>query len=176
MIYQHTIRGFVVALLIFSAGLLSAQTDEEEFQQLYQEYMQINQRLQQVQQQAFQDAVVAEHAEEYSSLVDAKLREIDTRAEELIDRRENTIDEIEAAQEEGDFEVIQELQQVYEQVTQELQPFMQQAMEDPAVQEMRTEFEEVLIAKMQEIDPEAGPLFDRMAELEEKLNRMMQQQ
>ncbi len=176
MTYQHVIRGVVAVLFLFSAGLLFAQTQEEEFQQLYEEYLEINQRLQQLQQQALQDDDVAEHAEEYSSFVDEKLREIDSRAEELVNQREDTIDEIEAAQAEGDFEILQELQQAYEQITQELQPFMQQAMDDEEVQEMRSEFEVVLIAKMEEIDPETVPLFNRMAELTEKLDRMMQQQ
>lgn len=173
---KHVIRSVAVVLVLFSTGFLFAQTQDEEFQQLYQEYMEINQRLQQIQQQALQNENVADHAEEYSSFVDEKLRNIDARAGELVDKREEKIDLIQAAQADGDFEIIQELQQEYEQISQELQPYMQQAMADEEVQERRNDFEEVLVAKMEEIDPETVPLFNRMAELSEMLDRMMQQQ
>ncbi len=176
MTYQLLTRGIVALLLVFSTGFLFAQMEEEEFQQIYDEYLQINQQLQQLQQQALQDEEIAGYAEEYSTLVDAKLREIDSRAEELVDQREETIDRIESAQQEGDFEGIQELQQAYEQINQELQPFMQQAMQDQEVQERQRELEEMLISKMEEIDPETVPLLNRMSELSEKLDRMMQQQ
>ncbi len=175
MNYNQVIKNIVAVLLLFSGGLVFAQTQDEEFQQLYQEYMELNQRLQQIQQQALQDENVAEHAEEYSAFVDEKLREIDPRAGDLVEQREETIDLIQAAQAEGDFESIQELQQGYEQISQQLQPYMQQAMADEEVQERRNEFEEILVGKMEEIDPETVPLFNRMAELSEKLDRMMQQ-
>ncbi len=175
MNYKHVISSVAAVLLLFSTGLLFAQAQDEEFQQLYQEYMEINQQLQQIQQQALQDENVAELAEEYSAFVDEKLREIDPHAGELVEQREETIDLIQAAQAEGNFEAIQELQQGYEQISQQLQPYMQQAMEDEEVQEQRNEFEEILVGKMEEINPETVPLFNRMAELSEKLDRMMQQ-
>jgi len=176
MSFHLITRSAVALLFLVSTGFLFAQMQDEEFQQLYDEYLQINQQLQQLQQQALQDENIAGYAERYSAFVDEKLKEIDTRAEELVDQREETIDRIEAAQETGDFEGIQELQQAYEQINQELQPFMQQAMQDQEVQERQQELEEMLIAKMEEIDPETIPLLNRMSELSQELDRMMQQQ
>lgn len=163
----------VAILLILSTGLLYAQTQGEEFQKLYSEYMEIEQRLQLIQQQAFEDDNVAKHAEEYSSFMDNKLREMDTRAGELIDQREETIDLIQAAQQEGDFETLQGLQEGYQQINQELTPFLQQAMADPEVQEKRFEFEQVLIGKMEDIDPKIMSLFEKMEELTQKLENLM---
>lgn len=161
MINQFYKASLVAILLILSTGLLFAQTQGEEFQKLYSEYMEIEQRLQLIQQQAFEDGDVANHAEEYSSYMDKKLRDMDTRAGELIDQREQTIDLIQAAQQEGDFETLQGLQEGYQQINQELTPYLQQAMADPEVQEKRVEFEEVLIGKMEEIDPETISLFKK---------------
>ncbi len=161
-------------LLLLSGGLLYAQTQGEEFQKLYSEYMEIEQRLQHIQQQALGDDNVAKHAEEYSSFMDNKLREMDTRAGELIDQREETIDLIQIAQQDGDFETLQGLQQGYQQINQELTPFLQQAMADPEVQEKRFEFEQVLIGKMEDIDPEIMSLFEKMEELTQKLESLMQ--
>jgi hypothetical protein len=175
MAFQNLIRGAVALLFLLSPGLIFAQDQDEEFQKLYAEYLEINQKLQQVQQQALMDENVAQQAEGYSSFIDAKLKELDPRAGDLVDQREKTIDDIQAAQEDGNFEKIQELQQVYEQVSQELRPYLQQTMEDPEVQERRNEFEEVLIAKMEEIDPQTVTLFNRMAEIADTLDQIMQQ-
>ena len=172
---QPIMRGIVALLFLFSAGLLFVQAQEEEFQELYQEYLEINQRLQQIQQQALQDESVAEIAENYSNFIDSKLKDLDSQAADLIDQREETIDEIESAQEEGDFESIQQLQEDYERITQQLQPFMQEAMQDEEVQERQRELEQVLIAKMEDIDPETMPLLNRMQELSSELDRLMQQ-
>lgn len=160
-------------LLLLSNGMLFAQTQGEDFQKLYSEYMETEQRLQMIQQQAFEDDNVAKHAEEYSSFMDKKLREMDTRAGELIDQREETIDLIQAAQQEGDFETLQGLQGGYQQINQELTPYLQQAMADPEVQEKRFEFEQVLIGKMEDIDPETLSLFEKMEELTQKLESLM---
>ncbi len=177
MTYQQIISGFVAVLFLLSTGLLStqAQQQEEEFQQLYEEYLEINQRLQELQQQALQDEEVAEHYETYSEFLDEKLKETDERAAELVEKRQDTIELIETAQEAGDFERMQELQQGYQQLNQELQPFMQEVMADPEVQQEREEFEEVLIDKMEDIDPETMPLLNRMNELSNQLDRLMQQ-
>lgn len=173
MVYQQLIRSAVVLVFLFSAGSVFAQ--DEELQQLYQEYMQINQRLQELQQRALMDEAVAEKAEEYSDFVDAKLRELDPRAAELVQKREETIDKMQIAQEEGDFESIQELQYEYQEISQELQPYLQRAMQDEEVQRRQQEIEEVLIAKMEEIDPETIPLLNRMMELSEKIDRKIRE-
>jgi hypothetical protein len=173
---QFLRSGILAVCLLFAASALVAQDQNDEFQQLYNEYLEINQRLQTVQQQALQDENVAEQAEEYSKFVDSKLKGLDSRAAELVDQREATIDNIEAAQDDGDFESIQELQQDYEMITQELQPYMQQAMQDEEVQVRQQELESVLIAKMEEIDPDTVPLLNRMMEISEQIERMMQHQ
>ncbi len=176
MTYQQVISSVVALLFFFSTGIVVAQTQDEEFQQLYEEYLEINERLQQLQQQALQNEEVAEHYEEYSSFLDDKIREIDPGASDLIQQREETIESIEEAQMGGDMETAQHLQQEDQQLNQQLQPYMQQAMEDPEVQERRDEFEEHLIDEMEQIDPEAVPLFNRMEELSRELDRMMQEQ
>jgi hypothetical protein len=161
-------------LLLLSNGFLYAQMQGEEFQKLYTEYMEIEQRLEYIQQQAFEDEEVAKYAEEYSSFMDKKLRELDPRAGELIDEREETIDKMQTAQQEGDFETLQGLQQGYQDLSQQLTPFLQQAMEDPEIQEKRFEFEEILVGKMEEIDPETMSLLQKMQELTQKLESLMQ--
>ncbi len=176
MNYQHVIRSVVALLFLFSTGVVVAQTQDEEFQQLYEEYLEINERLQQLQQQALQNEEVAAHYDEYSEYLDKKIREIDPDAGDLIEQRDEIIESLETAQVEGDMETAQQLQQQYQQINQQIQPYMQEAMQDPEVQERRNEFEEHLIDEMEQIDPEAVPLFNRMEELSRELDRMMQQQ
>jgi len=175
MTYQNILRGVVALVVFVSSGMLLAQQDEE-FQQLYEEYLEINQQLQQIQQQALQNEEVAAHYEAYSEFLDGKIKDIDPGAEELIDRRDQAINAIESAQAEGDIESAQQIQQEYEQVNQQLQPYMQEAMQDPEVQEQREQFEDALISEMENIDPESMPLLNRMEELSRQLDQMMQQQ
>ncbi len=156
---------FAAILMVGFAGTGYATAQEEDVQQLYQEFMEINMRLQQVQEEAMEDENVAVEAESYSNLISKKIKEIDTEAGAMVDRREEMITKFDEAQGNGDVETMQNLEKEYTELNTKLQPFLQRVMEDEEVVARKDKFEAILIAKMGEIEPETDKLFARINEL-----------
>jgi hypothetical protein len=161
--------GAVLIMGLFTLQGLYAQ--EEDIQQIYQEYMQINMRLQQVQDQAMNDEIVAEEADNYSSLVDEKVKSADPNGEGLLMRRDDTISKYQAAQLGGDTDEMARLEEQFTTINSELQPLINIALNDAEVIEKRDQFEKILIAKMEEIDPETDEMIQRITVLAEVLEK-----
>jgi hypothetical protein len=157
----------VMAITVFHG--LNAQ--EDDIQTVYQEYMQINMRLQQVQDQAMNDETVAGEADDYSALIDEKVKEAAPGGAELLKRRDDTISKYQQAQMTGNTDEMNRLEEEYTAINTELQPLLEIALTDEEVAEKRDHFEKILIAKMEEIDPETQELIDRITLLAQKLEK-----
>ncbi len=72
-------------------------------------------------------------------------------------------------------DAVQQATQAYQSVVQELQAVQQQAMQDPAIQQLQTEVQQAAIATMQEINPEVDAMIARFNEIRTELMQMQQQ-
>jgi chromosome segregation ATPase len=161
--------GIMIGLASSAFNNLIAQ--EDDIQKVYQEYMQINMRLQQVQDQAMNDETVAAEADDYSALIDEKVKDAAPDGAELLKRRDDTISKYQQAQMTGNTDEMNRLEEEYTSINTELQPLLDKALNDEDVVEKRDHFEKVLIAKMEEIDPETQVLIDRITMLAQKLEK-----
>jgi uncharacterized protein YdcH (DUF465 family) len=174
MIYQQIKKTIILVLLLAASLLLIAQQPPQGFQELYEEYGILSQQLRSTQQLAMQDPEIVKQSEEFSEFIDVKLKEQGTEVAELVDERNEVIEEIETARENQDQESEGELQPKYQQISQKLQPYIETVFEDSAVQERQAVLEALMIEKMKEIDPESEQKMDRLEEITEEIQKMME--
>jgi len=167
----------IIGLTISSLGLAQGQQGATLQQQLYMEMMQANQQIQQLQQQAFnQNIDLAEQRDELIAMIDDRMVELDPAAEALIEERDELVAQLQAATPGEQNDAIQQAGAAYQSVVQELQAVQQQAMQNPAIQQMQAEVQEAAIATMQEINPEVDAMISRFNEIRTELMQMQQSQ
>ncbi|MFO7897416.1 MAG: hypothetical protein R6U84_10820 [Candidatus Cloacimonadales bacterium] len=170
---RKTVAYLVAVIFMFSAAVLSAQEPDAEMQQVYQEYMTLNQELQALQQQVFEDPEVAEMNESFQKLLDEKIIEIDPEAATILEQQAKIEGDFMAAVENEDQEQLQELQQQYQTLDNQLRPLIDEAMQKKSVQEEQMKLEELVFAKMIEIEPGSQEKLDRIESLQMQLEQMM---
>ena len=57
----------------------------------------------------------------------------------------------------------------------ELQPFQQQAMQAPQIQQMQAQFQQATMSAMEDINPEIGNMISRFNDIRNQLIQMQQQ-
>lgn len=159
----------IVAVLFLVAITLQAQQTGESEEDLYQEYMTLNQQLQTTQSEALEDPEIAKLSDEFYSLLDDKMCEIDPAAEDLIKQREKIVEDYENAQENNDQEKLQKLQQDYQKLNSEIDGIQQEALQDEKIQQKQQEMETSVIEKMIEIEPETEERINRLQEVQGQL-------
>ncbi len=166
----------VIATLFFLVAItLQAQQTGETENDLYQEYMTLNQQLQTTQSAALEDPEIAKLSDEFYSLLDDKMCEIDPAAEDLIQQREEIVEDYENAQENNDQEKLQKLQQDYQKVNSEIENVQQQALQDEKIQQKQQKMETSVIEKMIEIEPKTEERIDRLQEVQRQLQEQSSQ-
>lgn len=168
----------VMACAAFPAALSAQQQTEppQEVQELLQEAQQIQQQLAPVQQQALADEEVQAGQQRAADAVRAAMIAADPTMETKLDRLEAIMAEAQQAQMTGDQETIVALTQEAQQLQPELAEAQAVALEKPEVESEIAAFQKQLRDKMAEIDPDARPLLDRLAQLEERLEALVRRQ
>lgn len=108
-------------------------------------------------------------------MIDERMVELDPAAEALIEERDELVAQLQAAGPGQQSEVIQQATQAYQSVVQELQAVQQQALQNPAIQQMQAQVQQAAMATMQEINPEVDAMINRFNELRNELMQMQQQ-
>lgn len=174
-------RTRIAFLLAFAATPLAVNAQQQtqpppEVQEWLQEVDQIQRQLQPVQQQALQDETIMQEQQRAADAVRAAMIRLDPTVEAGIDRLEAIMQEAQQAQATGDQQKIVALTQEAQQLQPQLAQAQAQALADPAVETQLAAFQKQLRDKMVEIDPDARPLLDRLAQLEERLEEAVRRQ
>ena len=175
--YSRIRTALVLAFLAFPAAL-SAQQQElpPEVQELLAEAQQIQQQLQPVQQQALQDEAVQQGQQRAADAVRAAMISADPTMEAKIERLEAIMQEAQQAQTTGDQATIVALTQEAQQLQPQLAEAQAAALQHPDVKPELEAFQKQLRDRMTEIDPNARPLLDRLAQLEQQLDEAVKRQ
>lgn len=168
------LTAIIAVFVLLTAGLLLAQEMPEGFQELYQEYIAISQQLQSTHQMVMQDPVIIEESEEFSSFIDQKLKDLSPEVSALVDERNQIINDIEAARETNNYDTENGLQPRFQELNQELQPYIYDILEIEEVQVRQTALDELFMQKMIEIDPETDQKIERLEVITEQLQKMME--
>lgn len=174
--FSRTRTALLLAFLAFPATLSAQQQLPPEVQQLLAEAQQIQQQLQPVQEQALQDEAVQQGQQRAADAVRAAMIGADPAMEAKIERLEAIMQEAQQAQAAGDQATIVALTQEAQQLQPQLAQAQAAALEHPDVQPQLEAFQKQLRDKMTEIDPDARPLLDRLAQLEEQLDEAIKRQ
>jgi hypothetical protein len=159
---RNTFRAIVstiaLALLVLPAVAVAQGPSE-------QEAVQIQLRLMQTQQQAMQDPGVQTAYEELTEHLLTAMERVDPSVGDKAARAETLQAEAIAAQQADDDQRLQQLAAEAEQLQTEFAVLQQQAMQDPELQASMVNFQDRVVAKMTEIDPETPQLLARLEEL-----------
>ncbi|MBW6516790.1 MAG: hypothetical protein K0B81_09315 [Candidatus Cloacimonetes bacterium] len=171
---QKMIGMTLVVLFLLSTGIIFAQEMPEGFQELYEEYMAISQQLQATHQAVMQDPEIIEKSEQFSEYIDQKLIALSPEVAEVVRERNSIISELEDARDKEDRSKEVELQPRFQQLNQELQPYIESVLDDSEVQDRQEQLDALFMAKMNEIDPETDQKIERLEIITEQLQKMME--
>jgi hypothetical protein len=166
-IVRKTFRVAALALAALAAPtVLAAQEAPSQTAAPEAEIAQIQQRLMQIQQRAMQDAELqAAQAEVGQELVAAMTR-VDPTAAAKTERASTLQQDVAAAREAGDNERLHELAAEAEQLQADFAVLRERAMQDEQMQAVMIAFQDKLVAKMAEIEPETNDLLARLNEIQ----------
>lgn len=161
------------------------QQDPEEVQAkleaLHQELEKISIRLSEIHQEALLDADVRKLLVEYESSLTEKIRDAAPGLGEQVDAHEKVLEDISDVGKDGDdisSEEKEELEQLLAQhgeLKQQLAPIENQLLNDPEMREARSEYQEELIAAMNEVDPKVEEIIAERMELAQNFMALQQQ-
>ena len=175
--FSHTRTALILAFAAFPATLSAQQAEPpQEVQEMMAEVQQIQQQLQPVQQQALMDAGVQAGQQRAADAVRTAMIEKDPAMEARLDRLEAIMQEAQQAQAAGDSEKIAALTQEAQELQPQIVAAQEEALARPEVELEVAAFQKQLRDKMAELDPEARPLLERLAQLEERLQEAARRQ
>lgn len=161
----------------FAQGQPQTQSQEQtEAQQLYQEYAQLNQQLQQLQQQAMQDESISKKGEALDKKVRDAMIANNPDIKSTLDKRDEIMAKYQEAQQAGDQETLMQLSQSFQSISKTIQAEQQKVMQQPELQSELQDFQTILKAKMEEINPNTSQIISRLQELQAKLMSIQQGQ
>ncbi|RPI72544.1 MAG: hypothetical protein EHM47_08090 [Ignavibacteriales bacterium] len=154
---------------------LSAQdtTSQEEREKIIEEYKQISSRLMELQKQALSDLNVSKQAENFSQNLEKAMVREDSTVLNKINRREEIISKFEEADKTGNQTEAYNLQQEFQEITEELMVHQKNILESD--EELRKEgeaLEDSLYEKMKDIDPEVPKLVARLETLNNQIQNL----
>jgi hypothetical protein len=138
------------------------QEMDPETMALMSEVQELQQRLQPIQEEAMQDQELNVQLQDLQQRVETAMRQ---EAPELLDRMDGLEEDFMAAQADGDQERVQEIAMEAQGVEMEIQAVQSQVLEQPELQESLDAFQAAQRERMNEIDPEAGAMLDRLEEI-----------
>ncbi len=171
--YARTLNAAVAALFLVAHAPAAAQElpgqdvpGQGEMQELFEEFQEKSERFERIHSQAMEENedLQEKEAELQEQMNDAVLA-ADPDFEEGVERLGELQAEMMEAQAEEDQAAAQEIMQEAQALEGRLQQAQAQAMQQPDIQQGMEDFQEALITKMTEIDPEAEELLERLEEL-----------
>jgi hypothetical protein len=176
--FTRTRMAIVLALAVTPAALSAQeqQAPSPEVQQWLTEVQQIQMQLQAVTEEALQDEAIQAEQQRAADAVRAVMIQLDPTMDAKIERFEAIMQEAQLAQATNDQQTIATLTQEAQQLQPQIVEAQAKALEHPDVEPRVTAFQKQLRDKMVELDPEAKPLLDRLAQLEEQLREAMERQ
>lgn len=136
-----------------------------EVQQLLVEKQQLETRLGEIQEQALEDETLREQQTTLTNTVRGAMIEADPTMQQKLERIEAIMDEARTAQTAGDVERIAALTAEAETLQPEIREAQARALAIPEIEQQVDAFQLALRTRMEELDPEASQLFDRLEEV-----------
>jgi hypothetical protein len=155
------------------ASAQEAEQSQEDVQQWVREIQQLQSELEPVQQEALQDSAIQQHQEEIGGLVRDAMIALDSTNALRLERMGQIIEEAQVAQSTGDTAKIDALTSEAETLQPHIEAAQAEALAQPEIETRIEQFRQDLHAKMIDIDPEAKPRLDRLAELSRRVQRAM---
>lgn len=172
------VRATFLSLLFLAAplGLFAQQQGTidpaqipPEAQELIGELQQLQTRLQPIQQEALQDPEIQAAQQALGAEIQEAMAEADPSTPEKMQRLQELMVQAQAAQAEQDAAAMNEIVTEARALEQELQAAQAAAIESPELAPRVEAFEDRLLERMVEVDPEAESLLDRVQELNARL-------
>jgi len=160
-----TLRPSLLAMALLAApvGLAAQEAPAEPQQQT--EAQQIQSRLQEIQARALQDPALVAAQDSIGTELVATMERVDPSYKAQAERAETLKSEVAAAQEAKDNAKLNQLAAEATQLQQGLAAARERAMQDPQMAARIKAFQERIVAKMVEVDPETQTLLGRLQEM-----------
>lgn len=178
------VRTTFLSLLLLAAplGLFAQQQGAvdpaqlpPEAQELIGELQQLQARLQPIQQQALQDPEIQAAQQALGAEIQEAMVEVDPETPEKMERLQELMVQAQAAQAEEESAAMTEIVSEARALEQQLQAAQAAAIQSPELAPRVEAFQDRLLERMVEVDPEAEALLDRAQELNARLAAVLGQ-
>jgi uncharacterized coiled-coil DUF342 family protein len=173
MLFKNRLFYVIVIVMMFSTIIYSqSQQQMDEGQQLYLQYSLLNQQLQELQQQALSDNKIAEQGQALNDKINSIVKSNHADAEQLMSQRDQIIDDFQKAKDAGNQEKQMELQGEYKEVNQKIELYQNEVVQQPEIQSEVMNFEQVVLNKMKELNPDVETMINRLQNLRSQLEAL----
>ncbi len=173
MLFKNRLFYVIVIVMMFSTIIYSqSQQQMDEGQQLYLQYSLLNQQLQELQQQALSDDKIAEQGQALNDKINSIVKSNHADAEQLMSQRDQIIDDFQKAKDAGNQEKQMELQGEYKEVNQKIELYQNEVVQQPEIQSEVMNFEQVVLNKMKELNPDVETMINRLQNLRSELEAL----
>jgi chromosome segregation ATPase len=169
---MYRLRHALVAvplLALLLPATASAQQQEQQVQEWQAELQQIHAQLQPLQERALENEELQQQRAATTAALRAAMIDADPEIGPSLDRLEAMMEEVQAAQASGDADRIIALTLEAQEIQPRIARAQAQAVAREDVQAQIASFQEKLRDRMVELDPAAARLFERVAELEDRI-------
>lgn len=140
-------------------------------QQMRQELQQVGQKVQQLQQKALQDSAMQQEQLRLQQVIEKKMNTIEPKTSDRTDRMTQLRGELQKAQQQQDTAKLRSLMMEAQKIQGQLRETQMKAMQDKDIAAKLDTFRTDLISQMNQIDPTADSLMDRMKVLETQIQK-----
>lgn len=173
MLIKKRLLYATVIVMMFATTIYSQEQQQmDEGQQLYLQYSLLNQQLQELQQQALSDDKIAEQGQALNDKINSIVISNHPDAEQLMSQRNQIIEDFQKAQETENQEKQMELQGQYQEVNQKIELYQNEVVQQPEIQAEVMNFEQVVMNKMEELNPDVEEMINRLQDLRTKLEAL----
>lgn len=173
MLIKKRLLYATVIVMMFATTIYSQEQQQmDEGQQLYLQYSLLNQQLQELQQQALSDDKIAEQGQALNDRINSIVISNHPDAEQLMSQRNQIIEDFQKAQETENQEKQMELQGQYQEVNQKIELYQNEVVQQPEIQAEVMNFEQVVMNKMEELNPDVEEMINRLQDLRTKLEAL----
>lgn len=173
MLIKKRLLYATVIVMMFATTIYSQKQQQlDEGQQIYMQYSLLNQQLQELQQQALSDDKIAEQGQALNDKINSIVISNHPDAEQLMSQRNQIIEDFQKAQETENQEKQMELQGQYQKVNQKIELYQNEVVQQPEIQAEVMNFEQVVMNKMEELNPNVEEMINRLQDLRTKLEAL----
>lgn len=173
MLIKNRFLYVTIIVMVFATTIYSQKQQQmDEGQQIYMQYSLLNQQLQELQQQALSDDKIAEQGQALNDKINSIVISNHPDAEQLMSQRNQIIEDFQKAQETENQEKQVELQGQYQEVNQKIELYQNEVVQQPEIQAEVMKFEQVVMNKMEELNPDVEEMINRLQDLRTKLEAL----